>query len=694
VVTITDISSAGVARIYNVYNPGYVKRVDTLNVSPDAGEIAIASTDIKVIRQDSLIVAVAEDRPSIHNTIAPTQDTLKVRHIAEAALTNIHSVMKAPSRHIYGKVYITYADPLLETETTVEANMSAYNSNPDQLIDAVTQPDTDVKYFTLYDNDLSGEYSVMSERSQIGWVTDGVSNASGVFADEPYVTINFASRPVLPLTIFFDDSHGCVAKDFTVQFKHENGTTTTRTFTGNTASSVQVTDEALVDVVAVTVRIQSGTVPGYAVAILEIPIISTVLYEGYQDRSSLMSIDTLEELTYDDSVEALGGISANSTTIVLDNSDRSFYFNNPNQVVASQLKRNRKIEPWLGAEITPGVIEWYKQGTYWSYRWNVPVNGLTATVVGFDTIGLLDTTSFTNHQVLVNKSIGQLVDYVLNDAKSTLSFITWKVDPALYNVIIPYAWFACASHTAALRKISQAYPMHIYCDRDGNICAAPQKLHLDYYYDSWRDSDTVISKEYTSLFTTVPNIVTVNVGVPKLVLDASLAQDELAFNVATSPTRTLNFGSPYVSDLLISMDKDSAVSYTYEVYSWGITFHFTGTGIVRSINCTGMAVDISTSSAITRRDEDSIRVNGAVSRTVSADFIQNSSLATMIIDRIFTLSEQDRYDATVQYRGDISLTINDPILLIDGIAPDNRYNIRRHQLSWNGSLTGTADINT
>lgn len=689
-ITVTKVSRANsVAVLRYVHNPAYVRRSDTIRLA--AEDIGQLSSGVYLRRTDRVELVATESVSAITNSFA-SRDDLRATFRDIGIPTNIHTVMKGTSRRVFGKVYITYADPMLEVDTSIETNMEAHNSRRDQIVDGITT--SNGRYFTLYDNDLSGDYAVITEQSQIGWVSGIVSNSDGRFTVDPYVSLKFSSRPVLPLTVHFDDSHGCLAEDFTVKFGHEDGTISSFDFTGNSSVAVQVNDSLLVGVVSFTVIVHKASMPGFPVALLEVPIVSTMLYEGSDDHSDLMSVDILEELTYEDDVEALGGVSANEVTAVIDNSDKGFYFNNQSSAVARQLRRNRKIEPWLGAEIAPGIVEWYKQGVYWSYSWTVPVNSLTATVVGFDTLGLLDTTSFVNHTVQVNKSLGQLIEYVLTDAKTTLGFISWKIDPVLYEEIIPYAWFALGSHTAALRKISQSYPMHIYCDKEGNICAAPQKLRLDYYYDAWADNDTVISKEYSSLYTTLPNIVNVTVNIPQLVAEESLAQDNLVFDITTSPTRTLTFSKPYVSDLVISIDKDPGVTYAYAVYSWGIAFTFGGAGQVYSIKCTGTAVDISNTSVLTRRDNDSVYYNGAVTRDVSADFIQTSSLATLIINRIFDLSEQDKYDASVVYRGDISLTINDPIILVDGIAPDNRYNIRRHELSWNGALSGSADINT
>lgn len=690
-ITVTKISQPNAAaRLYNVYTPDIMRRVDRLIVT--ASESSDVSGEATTIYSSDTISFVALPNVSRVKNAFESTDTVVAYTHASSELTNVHSVMKSPSRRVYGKVYITYTDPMLDSDTTVTSDFAAYNSSMPQLLDGNKLYTKDL--FTLYENDLSGKYVVSNADTHVGWTSSVLTNAEGNFAVWPTLEVSFTARPIVGLTVYFDDSHGCVPKDFTVTFNKSTGETVVETFVGNTANSVRITDDTVADVTSIVFTFTSATRAGYPVTVLEVPIASTLLYQGYQDSSRLMSIDLLEELTYEDDVEALGGVSANEVTVILDNSTKEFNFNNRNSAAASQLKRNRKIEPWLGTEIVPGEIEWYKLGTYWSYNWKVPVGSLTATVVAFDTLGLLDSTHYTQHHVQTNKSIGQLIEYVLEDAKKTLSFITYKIDTALYSIIIPYTWFDAGSHTAALRKISRCYPMHIYCDRDGNICAAPQKLRLDYYYDTWSDSTNVISKEYNSLHSTLPNLVNVTVNSPTIILEENLARDEVAFAVNEVSTKVLKFNNPYVSNIAVSVDCDSSVMYEYEVYSWGVEFTFSGTGNVRSISCSGNVVDISKASTVTKRDELSIYVNGAVTRNISSDFIQTNELAAMIIDRVFSLSEYDKYDAEVNYRGDIALTINDPIRLLDGIAPDNRYNIKRHKLFWNGALSGSADLNT
>lgn len=672
--------------IRNSFSASDALKVSQRNGSHVQNDIGVSSKllDVAVIRESEGL--------HITNTIRAA-DTLKLRTDDEGTLTNIHSVMKAPSRRVYGKVRITYTDPLTnDVITDVRTNSEAYNSERMQLTDGSSI--TDSLFFTLYDNDLSGRYAVSSASSQVGWTSKVLSDANGSFSVAPYVLLTFAPRPLSDLSIIFDESHGSLARDFTVDIATDDEQEVSFAFVDNTNTEVIVLSSAVPEAVSVKITVTKVSKAYSPVTVLSIPVLSTFLYTGYQDRSELINMSVLEELTYEDDIEALGGVSANEVRISLDNSSRVFNFDNIASHVSKQLKRNRKIEPYLGAEVVPGEIEWYKLGIFWSYNWEVPYNSLIANVTGFDTIGLLGTTTFAYHYTQVNKSIGQLVDYVLTDAKKLFTFLKWTVDAELYDIIIPYAWFDYSSHAAALRKISMAYPMHIYCDREGCICVAPQKLHLDYYYDKWSDSTNVIDKVYNSLYTVLPNVINVKVISPVLTPGAALVTDSLAFNVASIPTRTLNFGSPYISDINITVDKDETVQYTYEVYSWGVELFFTGSGVVRSIECTGTTIDITNTSVVSHRDNDSIAVNGMVTRDISSSFIQTSDLASILINRLLELSENDKYDVEVTYRGDIALTINDPILLLDSLATDNRYNIKRQELTWDGSLSGTANLNT
>ena len=232
---------------------------------------------------DVLKHKVVEDISHVTNIFDVIHDRLRLNNILEPTLTNVHTRMKDLTRRIYGKVYITYTDPMLEIETSVESSMAAYNSSNVQAIDGMYH--TEDLLFTLYNNDLSGDYLLMTPQSQVGWVSKEVSNDSCEFEEAPYLKINFSERPVTPLKIYFDGLHGSIAKDFTVEFVHTDGTSTIKTFVDNEADTVVANEDIIINVVSVIIRVTKTVHPNFPVAILEVPVLSTILYEGYKDHS-------------------------------------------------------------------------------------------------------------------------------------------------------------------------------------------------------------------------------------------------------------------------------------------------------------------------------------------------------------------------------------------------------------------------
>lgn len=670
-----------VPHLYHVNLPELlVKSGDTLALS------VLEETRKKVpFTGDTAAIKLEEARSEQIITVS-AEDTLNISATETPHLRNVHTIMKEPTREILGKVRITYTDPLIPSEPyIIDVSSSAYNSKPEQILN---MQDVDGKYFTLYENDLEGvNYILGDANSHVGWTSGVLANDDGTFTTPQYISIGYTWVPMDKFEMVFGE---VPPKDFDVIFTLENGTEVTKTFTNNTDNVIIIEDDLIITDVKIIVY--SMNVGGRPVVLLGAPsLFLSIVYEGYSNISKLISIDLLEELTYEDDVEAIGGVSANELTVILDNTNRNFFYNS-GSAVSKLLRRNRKIEAWLGIEVLPGEQEWYSLGTYWSYKWDVPVEGLTATVTGFDTISLLDLTTFSPNEVLVDTTLGDMLEYVLDDAQQVLTFLEYDIDPALYDIHIPYAWSDKGSHAAALRQIAGTYPMHIYCDRKGRVVAKIQKLHLDWYYDEWADDTNVISKDYSSIYTTVPNAVSVDVTPMLLADNTNILQDTGVF---MSPAdRTYSFQHPYVSDINVIVDCDSTVSYTYDVYSWGLDMKFTGTGEVRNVECTGTALVSGDAHTISYRNEDSILHNGEVSRQIQSQFIQTDELANEILNRFISLEAYDKYDVSVKYRGDISLTINDPIHLLNGIAPDNRYNIKRHQLTWNGGLTGSAELNT
>lgn len=394
-----------------------------LNVALEAlGAMTVANAIDPVT--DTVTLRLAPDLSNLHALLF-RPDTLYLPVSDTGMVRNVHTRMKDHDRHIYGKAVISYMNPLLDDNFIQHATSSSSTSRIEQIQNAKT--DTGKKLFFLFDNKLDGSCKLIGENTEVGWWSGTLSDMNGVFVDAPVVTTEFSPRLLRTLNIISSKEQDLILVDFDVNVL-SNGALYTYNILGNRGFDTIITDDALPDVTKVEVVVHKISRPFYAANIMEVTVGSTVTYTD----EDLISIDLLEELSYKDEIESLGGVSANEITVTINNDNHQFYFNNPASLIAKQLKKNRKIVSYLGVDITPGIIEWYKLGTYWSYSWDVPVRGLSATVVGFDTIGLLGTTDFYDHQVYENYSVGQLIEVVLLDAKNVYSSLEWQIDDRLY----------------------------------------------------------------------------------------------------------------------------------------------------------------------------------------------------------------------------------------------------------------------
>jgi hypothetical protein len=610
------------------------------------------------------------------------KDVLKV---SEATFGNhLASLMKQHDRHIYGRVEVAYNNFM--KDTTVEVNDGAHGS----LTDSVTNNShtASAKFFKLYDNSLDGSYKLIGQESEAGWWPKTMPDANGVYTVPYTFRMSFSQRSLYSFYLYSDAIYNDYPVDFDVRFIGPSGTIRTIEVRNHNSAEYYLAD-TIEDITNIEIDILKTNNSGRPAVIHAVPIESVVAYYG----RDLIDISLLEELTYEDSIEKLGGVSANELVVNFSNEDKSFYFNNTASPIAKYLKKNKRVKAWLGVEI-PNTEEilWSALGTFWTYDWNVPVGSLTAKCTAFDTIGLLGTRPFTNHVVYKDKSIGALIDIVLTSARNELPFIKWRVDPDLYDITIPFAWFANSNYRDALNKIASCDLLNIYCDRDGVIAAVKKMEGFESPNDVWSDSTNVIDKNYPTLYTSPPNYI--NVAISKVTIERTniVKVDNINEYVVAGEVRTYTFKNPMYNGYGVGMD--TTAEYTLEVFSCGMNVNFITSGLLRSIEVDANVIIIDNSSSILLRNEEAIIEDGIIECNIKSDFIQTVEHASRIARHLYDKSALSIYDAEVEYRGDISLTLNDIIHLSEGIAPINLYYIKRHELHWNGSLSGSARFNT
>lgn len=681
--TITKISKGNSAvHLLNFSNPYIRNKIQVFDITT----ISKTVISIGINLQKKLELPINISRKSfIYNTIKKKQDTASFGINEKSALRNVHTIMKEPNRQVFGKVTVVYFNPLLELVTEIISSGGAHLSNLDQLSDSKTG-EMKSNYFTLFDNKLDGSYVPYGKTSQVGWVSKELTDVNGVFSTPPTLSQKFSQRLLSEMSIYFDNNKDTWPTEFDVVIhsnKRENVTITIQDFEG---LSWKLPDD-YAEVTQVDFIFKKMNKPFYPATVTELTISSSVTYE--QDH--LVSIDLLEELGYEDTVTNLGCISANEVNITFDNTDKAFFFNNKESLIAPQLKKNRKVLPYLGAEIVPGVVEWYPLGTFWSYNWNVPSANVIASVTAMDTLSLLDTLSFTEHQVYQNKSVGELFEIILQDAKKQFTLLEWDIDESLYDLIIPYTWFDASSHAQALKRLAKTDMIDVFADRKGRVRCQYRYKATNVPLDTWSDNTNVKSKNYPTLYSDLPNYVEVKIT-EVTVLKQELLNITQAFDISSSNLPSFVFSYPYVDNAEVLIDCDETVVYNYNLYSWGMKITFTGSGKVRSVKVTGDSLSVTTDSSCAAVDEQKINLDGLYKVTIDSEFIQDSDRANKLAKDLLQLASLDAYYVEVDYSGDISLSISDSIKLLNGIAPKENYIISRHELYWDGSLMGSATL--
>ena len=613
--------------------------------------------------------------------ISVANDVLK---IATASFnSSISSFMKEPSRHIHGMVEVLYNNSI--RDNTVTGNEGAHGSSVYSITDG-TQARSN-KYFKLYDNNLTGTYKVIGDASEVGWWPKTMPDNSGVYTVPQTLSLQFSQRNLFGLEIHcgpYGDLYDYPV-DFTITAYTAAGTEVVNV-TGN-ASPIYTTDRLFRNVSQLDITISKTSNPGRPCVIMYIPMESVMMYYD----KDLIDINLLEELSFEDSLESLGGISANELTVRFNNEDNSFYFNNAQSPIAGYIKKNRRIRAWLGVEpFNNGEVLWSPLGTFWTYSWDVPVGSLVAKAVALDIIGLLNTVTYYDHGVYRDITLYAAIELVLTSAKRKFDFLEWEIDPALDEVSIGTIWFEYDTYAAALNKIASCDFIDIYSDRDGRIVAKYKPEQAATQDDVWSNSTNVIHTTYPTLYTAPANDIKVHVTSLKLAQEV-LLDTTVGETVQAGDVRVFKFNKiAYAA----SPSVDATAEHTEEWYSWGLIVTFTSDGVFNSVYVQGESLSVDNSSFVERVNSEAMLENGTVECEVLSDFIQTADHATRILERMYDRSEASMYDAKVTYRGDIQLTLTNNIYLADGIAPANLYSIKRHQLNWNGALSGTAELST
>lgn len=266
-------------------------------------------------------------------------------------------------------------------------------SKMEQLHDKVFGNPT--KYATLERNRwaLDGTWDLFPDDptqtvGQMGYIGNVLSGADGTFSTPPWVELQFSGVSVLQAcSVYFpDNDYDGLPEDFTVEVKQGGTAYHSRTYTGNTASSVSLDGFTVNNPDAIRVTVTKWSRPGRRMRVVEIV---PGVYEGW-DGGMIAEF----------SVKQQGNIAATALpygtcNLKIDNLSRRFEPRSKNGLFQS-IEERQGIDVSLGVRLADGTDEYKRLGIFYQYSggWKTGDNGLTMQWNLVDIIGLLANREF------------------------------------------------------------------------------------------------------------------------------------------------------------------------------------------------------------------------------------------------------------------------------------------------------------
>lgn len=309
-----------------------------------------------------------------------------------------------------------------------------------------------------------------------GYWGDKFSDVDGYIADGQLIEFEYAEPyPMLQaIPLYFDGWLG-YAMDFTVSVYHDGSWEVLANVVDNTDLTyilqldTPVANVQFLDILVTRIGWNGSPLPDENVRIMEIDA-GWVAAIG----TRVKSWSVRKERSFASADLPVPSASANSLTLVLDNSDGVFWTRNVASPYYGLLKANQRC--WLSVELKVGnVWESIPVGVFYTTKWMTKRSDIVTTITLLDRAKLLQESYFASSMVLTDRTIAYLASVILRDAG--LNEDEYVIQDTGLDSIIPYFWTDRVTHWAALCNLYGAEGGRVYVDEyDKVICESREFL--------------------------------------------------------------------------------------------------------------------------------------------------------------------------------------------------------------------------
>lgn len=631
------------------------------------------------------------------------------------------------------RVKVTWADSSIDHTVASDSNDKNRGAIMSQVTDGIREPTYKWAYLStgFGTNELiaDGSFHPMPSdlvSGQIGWYNSIASDMNGEWTINPVLSIFFRKRPLKDSTlkIFCDSIYNEFSVDFTVRFYNDDQLLHTKEVRGNTELNAKVNFMGINDLKCskMDIEILKWNTAYGIVKITEVQFNLEKIYYDYE----VVSLSITEEMEVEEGSLPIGNISSNEIDLALSNENDRFSHGNTESMYHTLLKKDRKIEVWLGFVLPPNssdvsngdyIVETIKgkkvgyvpYGVYWSDDWITDKKSLSVKTFARDRMEVFRRLEFDDSGVYYNITLYDLAKTVMVSAqKKIVDIMKWEIDEALKTITIPCAYFEKKSYFEAIKKIVVAGITTAYIDRTGTIIIGKTVIKPSGGLLTpavWGQS-TYFNLTVSPKTSEITNHIAVKAK--SIVFDTSessiYSSDDQYTIPAGETTLTISLawesipvGPDTVKTFLTNVAGTSAI-IKEQHFAWGGYITVQGiAGNVFKLSATGVkGVMQSENEYITQDSESVLEYGKKVYNFPDNHLIQSFALSKKIADTLLPVYKEIRKDATVSWPGNAIVELSDPIFLTEyknkSIETKSYFYILSQSITFNGSLHTQTEL--
>lgn len=459
--------------------------------------------------------------------------------------SNYKTGIYATSRMNKGRVTFDISDTTASGDVaSISTTSESALSNKAHLVDKIRQSTFKLATMEKDRFALDGNWTFPDENlvnnGEIGWVSDVICDATGVFAVPPQFTINFnANHSSIGLTISFDPVNGEYATDFTmVAYDASNNVLASYPYTGNKLTQVAAYGQ-LSNYRKVGVIINKWSVPNRRCRVSEVDFGIVKIYTG---DTGLVSMGLTEEMDL-----TSASIPSPEFKFTVDNSSREFNILSPTGFYKS-LQQKQQVQAEIGLAYDDGSVEWIPVGNYQLNEWVSDEGALTTTFYARTKLDLMSSFDFENLSA-VPQSLAAMARYIF----SICGITNYYIDPAL-ELVSTTAVVKKTNCKNVLQMIAIAGCANVFVTRNNVITLKCNRTRKVRYIRDWTNGSNANIGNYW-IEVQALNTSGTNIALGKTVTASSLGGEGTPSLVTDGSTATVPYfaGSTGLQNVMVDL---------------------------------------------------------------------------------------------------------------------------------------------